>query len=115
MTKNKFVTVRILDLPGAGGGCCSCSDLSLSPEYATMLQQKMAELKAALEESYPDKTGVEYLDLRNAPAEKESEAGQLLVTKQYPTPLVMIDGQPKFAGSVQVKKIVAEVGTILNS
>lgn len=114
MTKNSVVTVRILDLPGAGGGC-ACSDLSLSPEYAAMLQQKMAELKAALEESYPGKTGVEYLDLRHAPAEKESETGQLLVTKQYPTPLVVIEGQPKFAGSIQIKKIVAEVGTILNS
>jgi disulfide oxidoreductase YuzD len=114
MTKNNFVTVRILDLPGAGGGC-ACSDLSLSPEYAAMLLQKVAELKAALDESYPGKAGVEYLDLRCAPAEKESEIGQLLVTKKYPTPLVVIDGQPKFAGSVQVKKIVMEVGNVLNS
>jgi len=114
MAKNSLVTVRILDLPGAGGGC-ACSDLSLIPEYAAMLQQKVTELKAALDESYPGKTGVEYLDLRHDPAEKESETGQLLVTKQYPTPLVVIEGQPKFAGSIQIKKIVAEVGTILNS
>ena len=45
-----FVEVKVLDLPGVGGGC-ACSNPSLSPEYAAMLQQKVAELKAALEES----------------------------------------------------------------
>ena len=51
---------------------------------------------------------------REHPAEKESELGQLLVTKKYPPPLVVIDGEPKFAGSIQVKKIVKEVGTVLS-
>jgi disulfide oxidoreductase YuzD len=108
-----FVEVKVLDLPGVGGGC-ACSNPSLSPEYAAMLQQKVAELKAVLEENYPGKTGVEYVDLREHPAEKESELGQLLATKKYPPPLVVIDGAPKFAGSIQVKKIVKEVGTVLS-
>ncbi len=108
-----FVKVRVLDLPGVGGGC-ACSNPSLSPEYAAMLQQKVAELKAALEENYPGKTGVEYVDLREDAAEKETELGQLLATKKYPPPLVVIDGEPKFAGSIQVNKIVKEVGAILS-
>ncbi|MFA5111658.1 MAG: DUF1462 family protein, partial [Desulfobaccales bacterium] len=66
-----------------------------------------------LDESYPSKTRVEYIDLREHPAEKESELGQLLATKKYPSPLVVIDGEPKFAGSIQVKKIVKEVGNLL--
>ena len=113
MTNKDFVLIRVLDLPGVGGGC-ACSNPSLTPEYAAMLQQKVAELRAALEETYPGKTGVEYLDLREHPAEKESELGQLLATKKYPPPLVVIDGEPKFAGSIQVKKIVKEVGTVLS-
>ena len=78
-----------------------------------MLQQKVAELKAALEESFPGQTRVEYVDLREHAAEKESELGQLLSTKKYPPPLVVINGEPKFAGSIQVKKIVKEVGNLL--
>ena len=113
MANKDFVLVRVLDLPGVGGGC-ACSNPSLTPEYAAMLQQKVAELRAALEETYPGKTGVEYLDLREHPAEKEGELGQLLATKKYPPPLVVIDGEPKFAGSIQVKKIVKEVGTVLS-
>ena len=113
MTNKDFVLIRVLDLPGVGGGC-ACSNPSLTPEYAAMLHQKVAELRAALEETYPGKTGVEYLDLREHPAEKESELGQLLATKKYPPPLVVIDGEPKFAGSIQVKKIVKEVGTVLS-
>ncbi|MBM4273155.1 MAG: DUF1462 family protein [Deltaproteobacteria bacterium] len=112
MTNKALVKVRILDLPGVSGGC-ACSNPTLTPEYAAMLQQKVAELRAALEESYPGQTGVEYVDLREHPAEKDSEVGQLLATKKYPPPLVVIDGEAKFAGSIQVKKIVKEVGTIL--
>ena len=81
-----FVEVKVLDLPGVGGGC-ACSNPSLSPEYAAMLQQKVAELKAVLEENYPGRTGVEYVDLREHPAEKESELGQLLVHQEVsPSP-----------------------------
>jgi hypothetical protein len=54
------------------------------------------------------------VDLRLQPAEKSSEAGRLLVAGQYPSPLVVIDGEPRFAGSIQINRIVKEVGKILN-
>jgi len=112
MSKNDHVTVKILELPGVSGGC-SCGSVACSPEMAAMFQQKVAELRAALEEAYPGKTRVEHINLKENQAERESEIGQLLVTKKYPGPLVVIDGEPKFAGSIQVKKIVKEVGAIL--
>ena len=114
MNRKDTVTVRILDLPGAGGGC-ACSDLSRTPQYAAMIQQKVAELTAALQTDHPGRARVEYVDLRAAPAEKASELGQLLVTGTYCTPLVVIGGQPKFAGSILVPKIVKEVASVLNS
>jgi disulfide oxidoreductase YuzD len=114
MNNNDTVTVRILDLPGAGGGC-ACSDLSRTPQYAAMIQQKVDELTAALQTDYPGRALVEYVNLRTAPAEKTSELGQLLVQRKYPTPLVVIGGEPKFAGSILVPKIVKEVGHVLNS
>lgn len=110
----KTIAVRILDLPGASGAC-ACCDLSLSPEYATMVQQKIAELREALGAEYPGQYTVDYTDLRQNAEEKAGELGQLLVTKQYPTPLVVINGDPKFAGSILVKKIVKEVGCRINA
>ena len=58
MTKKEFVEVRILELPGVSGGC-SCGTVACSPEMAAMLQQKVDELRTALEEAYPGKTRVE--------------------------------------------------------
>ncbi len=112
MTAKDIITVKILELPGVSGGC-SCSSVSCSPEMAAILQQKVAELQSALEESYPGRTRVEYVNLKENQVERESEIGQLLVTKKYPGPLVVINGEPKFAGSIQIKKIVKEVGAIL--
>jgi hypothetical protein len=114
MNTQEVIAIRILDLPGANGGC-ACSDLSLTPEYAAMLQQKVAELRAALAESFPGKASLEYTDLRQDAAAKNGELGQLLVTKQYPTPLVVIAGQPKFAGSILIQRILREVGHIVAS
>jgi disulfide oxidoreductase YuzD len=112
MASNGVVTVRILELPGISGGC-ACGSQPCSPEMADIFKKRVAELQAALEESFPGKTRVEHVNLKENQEERESEIGQLLVTKKYPGPLVVIDGEPKFAGSIQVKKIVKEVGTIL--
>jgi len=112
MTENNVVLVRILELPGVSGGC-SCGSMPCTPEVAAMFQQKVDELRAALEEAYPGRTGVVHVNLKENQAEREGEIGQLLVTKKYPGPLVVINGEPKFAGSIQVKKIVKEVGAIL--
>ena len=111
---SKTVSVRILDLPG-GGGACTCGGSSCGPEYDAQIQQKVDELKAALEADFPGRASVEYVDLRQDAAEKASETGQLLVTKKYPSPLVVIDGEAKFAGSILVGKIVKAVGAALAS
>ncbi|MGP8199167.1 MAG: hypothetical protein ACLQU4_06665 [Limisphaerales bacterium] len=108
------ITVRILDLPGAGSGC-ACSDLSRTPEYAAAVQQKIAELKTALAAKFPGRATVEYLDLREAPAELAGEHGQLLARRKYPPPLVVIGDEAKFAGSILVPKIVKAVGDALTA
>jgi disulfide oxidoreductase YuzD len=112
MSNNNVVVVKILRLPGAKAGC-SCSNVASPEEMAAMFQQKVDELRAALEEAYPGRTRVEAVNLKENQAECETEIGQLLVTKKYPPPLVVINGEPKYAGSIQVKKIVKDVGSIL--
>ena len=109
-----FVAVKILDLPGSGGGC-ACSSTPRGPEYTQALIQRCNELKEALDAGYPGRTSMQLIDLTQAPEEKASEAGQLLVKKTYPAPLVVIDGEARFAGSIQVNRIVKEVEKILNA
>jgi hypothetical protein len=112
MTAKDGVTVKIYELPGVVGGC-SCGSMGCSPEMAAILQQKIAELRSTLEEAYPGRIKVEYVNLKENPAERESEIGQLLVTGKYPGPLVVINGEPKFAGSILGEKIRKEVEVIL--
>lgn len=114
MNQNQIITVKILDLPGAGGGC-ACSDLTRTPEYAAAVQQKIAELKTALAASFPGQAQVEYVDLRNHPDEMTREHGQLLAARKYPPPLVVVDGEAKFAGSILVAKIVKAVREALDA
>jgi hypothetical protein len=82
---------------------------------AAIFQQKVSELRTALEEAYPGRTRVEYVNLKENLAEQESENGRLLVTRQYPGPLVVIDGEPRFAGGILITKIVKEVGKAFNA
>jgi disulfide oxidoreductase YuzD len=108
-----FVAVKILDLPGAGGGC-ACSSTPRGPEFIATLMQKRDELKKALEDGFPGQTSTEYVDISQSPEEKETESGKLLVSKQYPSPLVVINGEARFAGNIQVNRVVEEVRKILN-
>lgn len=110
----RFVAVKILDLPGAGSGC-ACSSTPRGPEFVATLIQNCNELKEALETSFPGKTSAEYVDISQSPEEKETEAGKLLVSKQYPSPLVVINGVARFAGSIQVNQIVKAVGEMFSS
>ena len=72
MANNDLVLVKILELPGVSGGC-SCGSLPCSPEMAAMFQQKVDELRAALEVAYPGRTGVEHVNLKENQEERESE------------------------------------------
>ena len=112
-----LVAVKILDLPGGGGGCScggACGSTPGGPVFIATVMQKCTELKKALEANFPGQTRTEYVDISQSPEEKETEAGKLLVSKQYPSPLVVINGEARFAGSIQVNRVVKEVGKILN-
>jgi len=113
MERKDPVSIKILNLPGNPDGC-SCGSIACSPEFPILMQRKVEELRTALEESYPHQITVEYIDLRESPDERNSDLGQLLVKQEFPTPLVVINGEARFAGSIIINKIVKEVGKILN-
>ncbi|MGC9194825.1 MAG: hypothetical protein ACP5IL_05140 [Syntrophobacteraceae bacterium] len=77
-----FVQVKILDFPAPGGGC-SCGASLRGPQYMEMLLQKCAELKEALEASFPGKTSTNFFDLTLCAEEKDSEPGRLLAHGEY--------------------------------
>ena len=114
MSKRDFVNVRVFDYPGLNTGCSCCGPSTCGPEYFSILE-KSNELKEALEAAYPGQTRLEYVDLLITPEEKLSDAGRLLITGKHPSPLIVIDGEPRFAGGIQINRIVKEVGNILGS
>ena len=109
-----IVTVKVLDLPGSGGGCGGCGSTPHGQESIARLIRQCDELKAALEAGFPGQTSTAYVDISQSPEEKETEAGKLLVSGQYPSPLVVINDEARFAGSIQINQIVKEVGKLLN-
>lgn len=109
--ENKVI-VKILDLPGKTSPC-PCLMPTGGPEYFAFIQQKVEFLESALEKAYPGRAQVLYLNLLEHPEERESSAGQLLVTGQMCSPLVLIDSEVRFAGAVLISQIVKEVGRLL--
>ena len=81
-------------------------------EYVST-KQEGGELPEALEAAYPGRISVEYVDLLLSPEERLSDAGRLLTSQQYPSPVVVIDGEPRFAGGIQIKRILTEVEKII--
>jgi hypothetical protein len=100
----RLICVKVLDLPVGGYG---------GPARAARIRGQLAELAAALEESYPGRTTLEYHNLREHPAEGECLAGQLLVAGRFPAPIVVVDGELRIAGNVHVRMIVKAVGRAL--
>ena len=109
-----FVAVKILDAPGPGG--CSCgSPAAGGPGYSLMVDNKCRELREALEAKFPGRTSVEYRNLVEHPAERNTPAGQLLANRTYPPPLVLVDGEVRFSGRMPVLAVVEAVAEILGT
>jgi hypothetical protein len=115
LAQTQAVDVKILDAAGPTGGCSCGSATAGGTGYTQMVQNKCRELREALEGKFPGRTSVEYRNLVEHPEERDTPAGQLLVKRTFPPPLVVIDGEARFAGSIQVAKIVEAVGARLGS
>lgn len=98
------VSIKILDLPVGGHG---------AQARAARIERRTQELVAALEESFPGQTTVEYFNLREHPGERGCLAGQLLLAGRFPAPVVVVDGEVRIAGNVHVRLIVKAVGRVL--
>ncbi len=126
MTNSQMVQVAIYDAPTAGksgSGCgCGCDHHDHhghdqagdeDPLAKVSLEFQARALALTLEREFPGRVQVEYLNVLQDPRGPDLPQTALLCSLTYPTPLVYINGQGRFAGTLPVERIREEVGKIL--
>ena len=119
MTLPKKIEIVIYDAPAAGGGDCGCGcGGHHHGEAADPLAQGHMELQTqalglTLESAFPGRVQVEYINVLKDPRGPALPQTQLLSSGAYPSPLVYLNGQGRFAGSLPVERIREEVGKLV--
>jgi hypothetical protein len=118
MTLPGKIEVVIYDAPAARAGDCGCGcgghhHQKDDPLAGTHLEFQTRALALTLEAAFPGKVRVEYIDVLKDPRGPHLPQTPLLSSLAYPPPLVYINGQGRFAGSLPVERIREEVGKIL--
>ena len=131
MTASEIVSVVIYDAPtGGAGGCgCGCGGHSHGPQHghdhgnhhhgeidplaAANMELSARALALTLDAAFPGRVDVEYINVLKDPRGPKLPQTALLCSLAYPTPLVYINGQGRFAGALPVERIREEVGKIL--
>ncbi len=119
-----MVQVVIYDAPTPGksdSSCgCGCDHHGHSHDHAdedplakVSLEFQARALALTLEREFPGRVQVEYLNVLKDPRGPDLPQTALLCSLTYPTPLVYINGQGRFAGTLPVERIREEVGKIL--
>jgi hypothetical protein len=127
MTNPEVVQVVIYDAPTAGGsgsGCgCGCNHHdhgdhdhaeAEDPMAKVSLEFQSRALALTLETAFPGRVTVEYINVLQDPKAQGLPQTALLCSLTYPTPLVYINGQGRFAGALPVERIREEVAAILS-
>ncbi len=124
MTNSQMVQVMIYDAPTAGksnSSCgCGCDHHGHSHDHSdedplakVSLELQAQALALTLEKAFPGRVQVEYLNVLKDPRGQGLPQTALLCSLTYPTPLVYINGQGRFAGALPVERIREEVAKIL--
>jgi hypothetical protein len=123
MSTPKVVHVVIYDAPTAGSGGCGCGcgghqhgqqhEAGEDPLAAVNLELQTQALRLTLEAAFPGRVTVEYINVLQDPRGPRLPQTALLSTLAYPSPLVYINGQGRFAGALPVERLREEVGKIL--
>ena len=83
------------------------------PLAKVSLEFQARALALTLEREFPGRVQVEYLNVLQDPRGPDLPQTALLCSLTYPTPLVYINGQGRFAGALPVERIREEVAKIL--
>jgi hypothetical protein len=127
MAPNPKVEVIVYDAPtlatGSGSGCgCGCGghghehghDHNHGPDHDDPLSRVSMEIQVkalalTLEKAFPGRVTVDYINVLKDPRGPRLPQTALLCSLTYPPPLVYINGQGRFAGSIPVERIREEV------
>jgi hypothetical protein len=119
MTPDK-VQVVIYDAPTAGSSGCACGcgghhhhGENDDPLAGISLEMQARALALTLEAAFPGQVQVEYINVLADPRGPRLPQTALLASLAYPSPLVYINGQGRFAGALIPERIREEVGKLL--
>ncbi len=120
-----IVEIVIYDAPtarksGSAFGC-GCDHHNHGHEHAAAedptakvsLEIQTRALALTLEREFPGRVRVEYLNVLKDPKAASLPQTALLCSLTYPSPLVYINGQGRFAGALPVERIREEVAKLL--
>ncbi len=119
------VQVVIYDAPTAKASSCACGcgghhdhgdhghhDHG-DPLAGVSLEMQARALALTLDAAFPGRVQVEYINVLQDPRGPSLPQTALLGSLAYPSPLVYINGQGRFAGALIPERIREEVGKIL--
>jgi hypothetical protein len=125
----KHVEIIIYDAPAAPAGSCACGcgghhhhggehghgeeGEGADPLEGVSLELQARALALTLETAFPGQTSVEYINVLQDPRGQNLPQTALLCSLAYPTPLVYLNGQGRFAGALPVERLREEVGKLL--
>ncbi|HZK14096.1 MAG TPA: hypothetical protein VFC55_06235 [Desulfobaccales bacterium] len=118
------VQVVIYDAPAApASGCaCGCSghghdhhDASDDPLAGVSLEMQSKALALTLNRAFPGRVEVTYINVLTDPRGSSLPQTALLNSQAFPSPLVYINGEGRFAGALIPERIRDEVAKILEA
>jgi hypothetical protein len=121
MAAPPVVEVVVYDAPAARSGECACGcgghhhHGQEDSGAGVSLELQTRALALTLEEAFPQRVEVEYINVLQDPRGPRLPQTALLCSLAYPAPLVYINGQGRFAGALPAGRIREEVRKILES
>ena len=121
MPTSEVVEVVVYDAPTVASSSCGCGcghhdhHQGADPLEKANLELQTRALALTLERSFPGRVKVEYINVLKDPRGANLPQTALLASLAYPSPLVYINGQGRFAGALPVERIRDEIGRILGS
>jgi hypothetical protein len=121
------IQVVIYDAPAAKASSCSCGcgghhdhgdqghHDHHDPLAGVSLELQAKALALTLDTAFPGRVQVEYINVLKDPRGPSLPQTVLLGSLAYPSPLVYINGQGRFAGALLPERIREEVGKILEA
>jgi hypothetical protein len=113
-----LVKVTIYDAPAVKSSACACGghhhhDEPADPLAGVSLEIQTKALAITLDSAFPGKVQVEYINVLQDPRGPTLPQTALLCSLSYPTPLVYINGEGRFAGALIPERIRDEIQKLL--